>query len=65
MKHSDEKGRPSSPEKKLSISPILTYYHYQNDEIKNEKEFLIKTKLHLKKQNFKLNSKNDIEFEYY
>jgi len=70
MKHSNEKGRASSPEKRLSISPVLTYYHYHNyqndnDEIKNEKEDLIKTKLHFKKQNFKLNCKNDIEFEYY
>ena len=66
MKHSNEK-RPSSPEKRLSISPILTYYHYYNDsdEIKNDKEDLIKTKRYLKRQVPILNSKNDIEFEYY
>ena len=66
MKGSNEKG--TIPEKRLSISPILTYYHYYNDnEIKNDndKEDLIKIKKHLKRQMPKLNSKNDMDFEYY
>lgn len=66
MKHSNEKRTPT-PEKRLSISPILTYYHYynDNDEIKKDKEELTKIKYHLKRQIPKLNVKNDIEFEYY
>ena len=72
MKGSNEKG--TIPEKRLSISPILTYYHYNNgndngndndNEIKNDKEDLIKIKKHLKRQMPKLNSKNDMDFEYY
>ncbi len=67
MKHPNEKRTPT-PEKRLSISPILTYYHYYNnkdDDIKNDKEDLIKTKRYLKRQMPILNTRNDIEFEYY
>lgn len=65
MKHSIEKG--TSPEKRISINPILTYYHYyhDNDENKNEKEDLLKTKRYLRRYTPSLNSGNDIEFEYY
>lgn len=65
MKHSNERG--STPEKKLSISPILTYYSYYNDNNNdnNDKADLIKTKRYLRRSMPKLNSNNDGDFEYY
>jgi hypothetical protein len=65
MKHTNENG--ITRERRISISPILTYINNYNDNFNNDNDNqdLIKSKRHLNRYTAKLNTSSDMEFEYY